>query len=321
MLFLALIACQEYTFNRGTDALPSSGVDPAPPREPEASVGDPPTRPAADGWELEPAFPVDVIFFGDTSTTMTEELETLGQEVTIFADRLDTITSDWQIITVTGPDGCSTSGILTPETQDFQAAFAAGITSTPADTTRDEWGLYNVAAAIAQSTPWGCNAGFLRPDSLLNIIFISDENDESAGWDEDPDYWRAYLDAILDAREDPGRVQLSAVAGPAPEGCDGADPGFGYAEAVDATGGAFLSICDAWYQELGLLAEFVVEHWVFPLEEEPLPESLEVRVNGALHDDWAWRAEDNAVVFLADPPLTWDSVTITYDVFVTPFSL
>ena len=91
--------------------------------------------------------------------------------------------------------------------------------------------------------------------------------------------------------------------------------------AVDATGGAFLSICDAWYQELGLLAEFVVEHWVFPLEEEPLPESLEVRVNGALHDDWAWRAEDNAVVFLADPPLTWDSVTITYDVFVTPFSL
>ncbi len=46
--------------------------------------------------------------------------------------------------------------------------------------------------------PGGCNEGFLRPDALLVVVIITDENDQSDG---DPPDWFAELVAVKGGRE------------------------------------------------------------------------------------------------------------------------
>ena len=54
----------------------------------------------SDFWE---ASKTDLLFFGDTSDSMTAELETMGENARAFMDRLDDYNSDWRMAVVTGP--------------------------------------------------------------------------------------------------------------------------------------------------------------------------------------------------------------------------
>ena len=72
-------------------------------------------------WTVTQGGGMDVVFFGDTSGSMTEELETLGIEIQAFIDRLDDHVEDWQLMAITGPDGCAVNGILHPEDADYSA--------------------------------------------------------------------------------------------------------------------------------------------------------------------------------------------------------
>ena len=97
--------------------------------------------------------------------------------------------SDWQLLAVTGPNGCGNNGVIDATTEDYATLFAQGILTPPGEDLVDEWGLYNVREAVRNSAAGGCNEGFIRDDAILHIIFISDEDDNSPGWDEgDADY-------------------------------------------------------------------------------------------------------------------------------------
>ncbi len=256
--------------------------------------------------------PADILFYGDTSDSMTRRLLRLADNLESFADRLGDLASEWQLITVTGPSGCGIGGILTPDDADYVEKFTAGITTKPSDDSQDEMGLQNVAEAIVQANG-GCNNGFLRDDASLHIIILSDENDESPGWDTSPSsYWGTYVDTIVAAKGDPDKVLISVIGGPVPEGCDNADAATGYWEAVDATGGEFLSICDEWDGELGSLADISVTIDTFVLKGNPDPDTIEVRVEDVLVDTWAWVPSQNAVVFTSDPPFGGQEVAITF---------
>lgn len=157
----------------------------------------------------------------------------------------------------------------------------------------------------------GCNEGFLREDANLSVIFVSDEADHSA------DPWTTYVSAI-EARA-PGAI-LSAVAGDVPDGCGTAEPGTGYHEAVAATSGAFISICDtAWSAHLLSLAEASVglEH-VFPLSDTPVEGTVEVAVDGeGVTTGWAHLPDENAVVFDAGSVPTFGrTITVRYEVAI-----
>jgi hypothetical protein len=144
---------------------------------------------------------------------------------------------------------------------------------------------------------------------------LSDENDESPGWDgADEDYWQTYIDSIQAAKGE-GYVTLSAVVGPVPDGCEGADPGFGYASAVDASGGAFLSICDAWYESLDILVLASVQVSDFPLSQTPDPDTILVEVNDEERDSgWEYQSTGNLVHFSEALPTISYTVSISYDI-------
>jgi hypothetical protein len=260
---------------------------------------------------------VDIVVFTDTSESMGDQLATLAENVDILVSRLDEVDADWQLAAVTGPDGCAQQGVLTGDTPGWQDKFATGIQTPPGEDLVDEWGLYDAGQALAAATPGGCNDGFLREDAYLHIVFISDEDDNSPGFDEgDPDYWQPYVDQYVAAKGgDAAKVHLSAVGGPQPIGCSSADFAKGYWEAVEATGGQFLSICDDWEFQIDALADTSVVQSAFSLEQEPDQDSVRVFVDGLERvDGWVYRDTTNEVVFEAEAPYAGQEVEVNYTV-------
>ncbi len=296
-LFLALIACNTNEFGF------QQPVDPGP---------------QMVGQEWSETFnvagsPTDILFYGDTSYSMQRELVKLGRDVQLFIDQLDESASPWNMLAVTSPDGCSFDGVFDSDSPDHVARFSEAIQTLPEDDTQDEMGLQNVARAIEAAGPGGCNEAFLRPDTTLHVIILTDENDESPGSDIDPEYWRGYTARVIAAKGDDD-VRFSAVAGPVPNGCLSADPGTGYAEAVTFTGGEFLSICDDWVNQLDLLADLSVTQTVFPLDLPAEPDSLEVWVDDvSIGDSFRYDSAAKALVFEpAIAPHTNQSVRVDY---------
>jgi len=256
--------------------------------------------------------PADIVFYGDTSDSMTRRLIRLSDNLESFAGRLGDLASDWHLIAVTGPSGCGIGGVLSQDDPNYVEKFTAGITTKPSDDTQDEMGLQNVAEAIVQANG-GCNIGFLREEATLHIIILTDEADESPGWETNPDrYWGTYVDTIVAAKGNPDKVLISTIGSPVPDGCDNLEPAHGYWDAVEATNGEFLSICDEWDGELSALADISITIDTFVVKGNPDPDTIEVRVEDVLVTNWAWSPADNAVVFTSDPPFGGQEVAITF---------
>ncbi|MCB9675332.1 MAG: hypothetical protein H6737_09465 [Alphaproteobacteria bacterium] len=260
---------------------------------------------------------VDIIFFGDTSGSMEEELSQIGYRIAEFTSRLQAAGGDWQLISVNGDQGCAIDTIFTPDTPDWANRFADAVLVQPQDEETDERGLVTVARAVGKTGPGECNEGLVRPNAMLHAIFLSDENDESPGFDSgDPNYWQQFVDRIVDAKFGvQGLTRLSAITGPTPDGCNGSDPGFGYVEAMQGTGGTFLSICDAWEEQLDLLAQASVVLDTFPLSVPADPATINVSVNlqPVPASDWVYDPVTNSVEFVANAPEVGEVVRIEYE--------
>ena len=305
------LGCSEYEFKTYERAEDGGETVDAGPTSPEWQV---------DTWESHSYSGTDLIFFGDTSGSMETELQTMGANALTFMDRLDDYGNSWQIIVVTGWDGCGVNGILDASVPDYDTLFANALLTPPEqaaiDASADEWGLYDVDQAIVESGPGGCNAGFLRDDALLHVIFLSDEDDNSPGWDTGNEYyWEEYVFNVIAAKDEAHMVTFSAVAGPVPDGCDGAEPGTGYAEAVEYTGGTMLSICEEWYNQLDALVDASVQVSDFPLNAIPIVSTLRVVVDDVERNSgWEYQADGNLVHFTEDLPRTGEEVFVAYEV-------
>ncbi len=304
MWFLLALACSEYDLERPVlgDGLAE-----------DTAGGANPLFEASDDQVID-AFDVatqtDILVFGDTSTSMEPELLTMNAHIEGLVTRLATFQSDWHLLAVTGPSGCSANGWSDASTPDWAGRFAQDLLTPPGADDVDEWGLNNVLAAAQNSGDGGCNEGFLRPNSLLHVIFVSDEDDNSPGWENGGDYWKPYLDGLRAL----SNVKLSAVGGPVPEACDGAEPGHGYWEAVAASEGTFISICSDWDQQIEDLANTSAEQRSFTLTTLAVPGTVQVAVEGELRDrGWTYDGALNKVVFDNSAPIAGQHVEIAYE--------
>lgn len=315
LVALLLVACTEYEVHKSkeTEVGEDPPVESVPPPV-ESVPPEPETR--VDTWDIDEAAGADMLFFGDTSGSMVEELTTMGEKITELVDYVSEYTEDIQLLAVTGPDGCGVGGVITPDSSDYATQFATGLMTPPGADEVDEWGLYNAAMAVENTDEGECNAGFLREEARLYVVFISDEDDNSPGYDGgDPEYWKTYTDSIGLKKGNIERVIYSAVTGPIPDGCTGAEPGLGYADAALATGGAVLSICDSWPSQVTLLIDISQEYDTFKLSQFPHPETLAVTVDGASRTTgWSYVDADNAVVFVDEIPTTGQHVEISYTI-------
>lgn len=264
----------------------------------------------SDHFEVPVDPPSDILFFVDQSCSMDDDARALSDNFETFITELSNYTTDWHIIVANDDDGCNNTGVLTTATTNYQSRFETAVTSGGGVWT--EAGLTVTSNAVDKTDSGECNSGFLRSDALLHIIMVSDEPEQSLR------SWDTYVNAVIAKKGDAAKVKFSAVAGDVPSGCrsatNSADPGTGYYDAVNYTGGEFLSLCSDWSSSVGVLADASVEMSTFTLSRNPVPDTIRVWVNGTESTGgWNYDSASNSIVF--DPAFTpgeGDTVDVEY---------
>lgn len=284
-------------------------------------------RTAFDVWYQEPTDEVDILWVIDDSNSMRAEQETLAAGFSSFVTELEGTGTDFHlgVITTTflyeDPNRGTLLGDPKIITQDddyigiFPDRVQVGISGDG-----KEKGLEAAAFALSSvmTTGNGPNAGFLRPDAHLLVVFVSDEDDCSdkgaLNNEDNVACYNQYFDLApvtefvseMEALKDGySKVQLGAIVGPEESsGCLDAVAGSRYIEAAKLTGGLIGNICQAdWSQilyDLGLNAVGI--HATFELTHGAVEGSIEVKVDdvvvpeGAV-DGWTYDSEFYTITF------------------------
>lgn len=248
--------------------------------------------------------PVDIIFAIDRSCSMDDDAASLSANLSTFISAIESVTTGWQIGVVTADNGCFNTWI-DASTPNYESLF----TSAALSNNWGAWteGLLTVSRNAIDASFGGCNNGFIRDGAMTHAIMISDEPEQSAG------SWSSYVTEMQGIVADPSLLKLSAIAGDYPSGCGSADAGIGYWEAVNATGGEFLSICSNWAKNVDVLAQASLDGLSdFELEGRPDPSTLTVTVNGKEWvTGWHYDEATNSIVFDDEVP-QGASVTVDY---------
>ncbi|WP_164013851.1 choice-of-anchor D domain-containing protein [Pyxidicoccus trucidator] len=297
-------------------------------------------RGKADRFIQHPEPKVDVLFVVDNSGSMMEEQKLLGANFRALSVQAASWGLDYHIaVTTTGldpspggwsecpggaaggengrlfPPDHSSPRIITPATPKAEAVFA---TNTNLGVCHwNEQGLdamYRALSAPLASSeddpstplPRDGNAGFLREDATLAVIFISDEEDFSSS------PVRFYEDFLLGLKGgDRSKFSVSAIVAPLDLGtCPTASsPGSRYIQLAEATGGIVESICTPdWTASLRELSKSAfAPNRAFPLTGTPSDTSrITVRVDGGgVRSGWKFDPPTQAVIFdtpAAPPP-------------------
>ncbi|MES2644892.1 MAG: choice-of-anchor D domain-containing protein [Myxococcota bacterium] len=240
----------------------------------------------------------DILFVIDNSSSMGNEQASLAANFEFFAAGLVALEVDYQlaVITVDDPEFQGTARgvpIITEDTDDVVAEFIAqtnvglisGVTESPSE-------------MAYQSTSSGGDAGpgsdFLRDDARLAVIVVSDEPDYS------PEEWAFYLAHFQGLKADVDDVVVHAISGDWPSGCGDASATDKVYQMTVETGGLYLSVCAAdWASHLEALVEASsADLTSFELTEEPVPETIVVRVDGITTTvGWTYDAVGRSVDF------------------------
>lgn len=253
---------------------------------------------------------IDVLWVVDNSGSMSESV---GKVATSFDDFMDvflTLGLDYHLgVVTTDMDNPAQSGKLqgSPVYIDATHTDPKGWFTATANQgfsgSGDERGFEAAQAALTDPLASGANAGFLRTDTSVAVIVISDENDSSftsaasfTGWFET-------------LRADTDQTTFNAIVGDDFLGCFGsgieASGGDKYIDAADSTDGVFVSICSADYKAAltNLSQSSAGMDLSFELAKTPSDISrIEVTVDGVvidtdLSDGWTYDSAGNSIDF------------------------
>ncbi len=223
---------------------------------------------------------VDILFVIDFTGSMSEEQAGMSANFQSFIQFAQAQALDYQIgVTTTGTAeeagrlmhtdrargnpfaGPAANKIVTPATQpDPETVFSQNVVARnlTGGGAPDEAGLYAAYQALTPPVLTGHNAGFLRPDAVLSVIFVSDELEQTStsfgAPANDIDFYVNFLLSIKGFRN-ANLFTASAIVGDNPGGCNGgggnADAAPRYIEVANRTGGIFQSICTSdWSRSL-----------------------------------------------------------------------
>ena len=228
---------------------------------------------------------VDVLFVVDNSGSMGWAQASMAANFSAFISYFATeVDIDYQLgITSTdvtpnavgGGPGYLVGPVLTRDTPNLEAEFVSQVQVGTVGSGYEN-GLKAAALAVTEPAILGPNAGFLRPNALLAIIWVSDEEDDSPGRVSD------YINIYLDTKNYlPGQVIGYAIAGDVPNSCGQAwEAGARYLAAATGLEGEFFSICDPdWAAKLSDIAWGIGQRLTeFALSRPPDPNSITVLV-------------------------------------------
>ena len=261
----------------------------------------------------------DILWVVDNSCSMEDEQGYLGDDFSTFYSIINNAGVDYHISVVTTDDEDfqgATYKVIDDTTPNGAAQFAANCAVGTTGYMYEkglQYGYDGLVKAEAGTYP---NSNFWRDDAGLRVVYVSDEPDQSGSWSQ-------YLSWYQGMKLNPDHVILSAICGTngyQATSCTGpggsADPGLGYVEVANATGGVLGTICDAdWSTVLANLGWIAISlSDTFPLTYEAIPGTIDVYVNGTqLNVGWSYDAVLNSIVFLpAYVPANGDTIVVDY---------
>lgn len=285
-------------------------------------------REQTDVIEQGTQYSADILFVVDDSGSMGNDQTKLANSFSTFINWLIDHTISFHIgVTTTDMSSGGLQGtlngspkVLKNDTPNLVAEFTDNV-HVGTSGSASEKGLDGAVAALTYPNIANDNAGFLREDAKLFVVFVSDEEDQSS---ESVSYYVDLLTAVKDG--DPNDLFLAAITGPATSSCSGDGTGQAaprYNEAIALTGGLYGSICDA---DFGLTLQNLAFEITSPTAEffltyVPDLETLKVKVDGVQQapDRWSYEEAPNSVVFeAAYVPAMGADVSIEYSAIDTP---
>ncbi len=247
----------------------------------------------------------DILFVVDNSGSMSNDQNSLATNFSAFLDIMQSIEVDYQLGVVTTDDSRLQGAvpIMTPNTPDVAAAFADAVTVGTMGSGTEMGFAYGLGAVTPPLTePGQYNDGFLRDNASLHVIFVSDEEEQSAGTVTD------WVTAFQDVKSHPDLLLLSSIV----------EQNYGqrYEQAVTMTGGLVEYLSNPnWINTLSQLAWLSFEAGlVFPLSQPAVPGTIGVEVNEVpVYEGWYVDDIYNAVIFWPDyVPDDGDLISVTY---------
>lgn len=241
---------------------------------------------------------VDILFVIDNSCSMGQEQSALAANFQAFIQFAEAQGLDYQIgVTTTDTtrdqgrlmptNGPAQNRIVTPRTTPSPQTVFSANANVGTGGSASERGLQAAEQALTAPNIFGHNAGLVRSDAVLSLIFISDEPDQSPG---NIDYYINFFLSIKGFRNT-NLFSASAITAPVPPGAtNGSCSGPGgsasatgrYIAVAERTGGVFQSICTSdWSRSLEDLSTtaFGFKSRFF-LTNQPVPATIEVQIDG-----------------------------------------
>lgn len=272
-----------------------------------------------DDFEIQEDPPVDIIFAVDQSCSMDAVTVPLANAFADFINTIEDVTDGWRIGVVTNDDGCFNVAPFEetyPNYEDkFQDAVGMGGCANGYPTCNTESLFTLTASALAETWTGGCNGNFLRPNALLHIIMVSDEEEQTS---QDPKDIANFLAQYQTYVADPSYLKVSAIADVYDACGDGGGNAAGanrYKDMADDSGGISLDVCnEGWSTQTEDLALASLTHINdFGLSQDPDEDTLEVYVDGQKWlSGWVYDPAKNSVRFtdVMDPG---QEIEVTYE--------
>lgn len=283
----------------------------------ETHLGDPDATAVApvvveEQFTQAPYPSLDVLFVMDSTGSMATEQLGFAAAAGDFVAALDARGIDYQLGVVTMDQGDAgvlrgRPWIITAVDDDPVAALTAALqpgTSSPPPSA----GLDAAALALDGSTVE--NLGFRRLDAALHVVFVSDGEDGS-GSVLGADPVSAFLALLAgEAARTTHPALASAVVDDGSGACAGsgwdATPGTRYTAVAAGSGGVVTTICTEKFSPVvEALVDVGVEGTrVFPLQADPVDDSVTVTIDGArVTEGWSIDHAGPTLVFATEPPL------------------
>jgi len=246
----------------------------------------------ADIFYQDPASAVDILMIVDDSCSMGPYQNELSTNFAEFISFFVDANIDYHIGVVTTDVYASTGGriidgtVITNDTPDGEEIFK-GLVRVGTEGSGTEMGLEAAYLALTEPRISTSNAGFLREDASLSLIFVSDEEDSSPL--PTYEYVRTFMD-IKGARER-DIFNASALVVTDVDDCgfgnsSGSTEGDRYIDVAGMSAGVIGNICAESFSDivtdLSLNASRLRD--TFYLANEPTADTIEVSVDGVLLD-------------------------------------
>lgn len=256
----------------------------------------------------------DILFVIDNSGSMGTNQSNLINNFDSFIGVFSAAGVDYQIGFITTDDENLVGGsLITSMSADPVGEANTIISSIGTWGSANEKGLHYSHLATSSGAIAGPGSTFLRTDSKLAVIYVSDEPDHSST--VTPSDVSSHL---LSLKSSSDLVVAHAVAGDYPGGCSsngGAQFGDGYYDVVTDLGGTFVSICASDFGiQLDTLARESLTLNTFPLSDNPIEDTIEVTVDGMSITDWTYDSSANSITVSSAPP-EGSSIDITYAIW------